>query len=425
MAYRKLCVFTLFVLLATQAIAMKRPLQEIANQNQPKRPKLNSEITRSEGVLENHYQKLQDQRLEDQIERQKNATIALNKAVKAHDFDAFARAIREADVNDGGNPVWSKLLFEGKKLRILNVSLFGTSQELNFKGTENNRLIKERFAKKMAKNDEKIKKLHQCVEMVVNNPDFDIQSTDNNGDSLLTQLIRRPFEMEYSPLMEEGLPSESTQPILAALLKKNGPCNQLDENYLAPIHYMSMMSMRSENAQDEFIDHLKSGKNALEAIETVITYGAKINDVTPEGNTPLHLAANDVTKVPLLLALGARFDAKNKAGETPADLSMNPRTVAMLNNPQEWIDDINSLVLQNSAQEVKEPSYFQFLNKRQVGRNFLHPIKNPCSYTQAVLQKTANISAEDMIREMGYIISDDNSEFSNLFGSEDSEFSGE
>ena len=58
-------------------------------------------------------------------------------------------------------------------------------------------------------------------------------------------------------------------------------------------------------------------------LDTLIEYGADVNSVTPNGDTPLHHAVRcrNEEMVQKLLAAGARADVKDKQGKLPSDVA--------------------------------------------------------------------------------------------------------
>lgn len=358
MINRKLSLGLVLILFAAQAVAMKRS---------------GGDLIKSESAKEK-----------------------LNKAIELCNPDKFAKVIHHdpnlVNVKINKEPVVFVFL---NKLDKRVARSQHTTQTQWSKGTTYSRDMEAKHEADREKNNDEITQLHQCLEMVINHENFDMQCTNTCGVSVVMSLLGRPSTPLYSSATERTFQLEGMQPILSALLKKDiAAVDRPDGDGLGLLHYATRMPIHYKeyvegvDGVDEDIDvnnladfYVKSEHNALEAIETVVHAGANINSVTVlEGDTPLHLAVTDLTKTSLLVALGADTNIKNKDGQIPADISKNPRVVEILNNPKKHIEDINNHILQNGARETS--------------------LKNPCPYTRAVLQKHQDIFAIDMAWEI-------------------------
>jgi hypothetical protein len=302
-------------------------------------------------------------------------------------------------------PLIFELFNEVDRLRSMNISLLISERILPEQGLDHADIMEASIKAKKEQNDKKIAQLHHCLEMVVDHKDFNTQCLNLDGHSVVDYLVQKLFEPEYLPILEQALPSKSTQPILAAILKRDPfLCNRVNEEGWAPLHCAATIPMSDEDASDDTIDYVKSGRHALETIETLVHAGADINSViVGDKVTALHCAAPfDLTKTSLLIALGANPTIKDKNDQIPADISENQRVIAILNNPQEHVERINNLILKNSIKETTQPSFFKLVNERSKKQLKFNPTKSLCPYTQAVLEDTKDISPESMLIEMGY-----------------------
>ena len=88
---------------------------------------------------------------------------------------------------------------------------------------------------------------------------------------------------------------------------------------------------RARRAASEEVTEAGDRNDPLEVAKALVDKGADVNAADNAGMTPLHYAAQRGSDriVEFLAGKGARFDAKNKQGRTPADLARG-RTAALI-----------------------------------------------------------------------------------------------
>jgi ankyrin repeat protein len=353
---RKFSVLAILILFCTQAEAMKR----------------------AGGLL-----------VQEQSKRFKSETeICLYEALSNHNFDGFEKAVSAgADINKKFNEehLFFNILNKVDTLRQNSLSMLTTPGVFQKDAVNKNNGI--------------IASLYKSLRLITRHPAFDIKCTDINNNSVLQFLICRNEDGIYSDNAEETLKSHDEQFILIDLLHAGVSASE-DDGGFTPLHYVVCQHQNSDSC------FLNTERN-LKMAETLIRYGADVNALESDGDTPLHWCSDDIRMTLLLLAYGARFDVKNNFEETPAGLSDNPLVRdGMLANAEvveKCRNSITKILSSHIASDANQSNIVHFMTKRQVGQASLQPVRNVSPITRAVIEYTKDINLEDMMREMGYL----------------------
>lgn len=66
--------------------------------------------------------------------------------------------------------------------------------------------------------------------------------------------------------------------------------------------------------------HLAASNGSIDAIQVLLSYGATVDDLDNNGQTPLFFSRDPET-AKFLLSKGAKIDKKNNRGQTAADMA--------------------------------------------------------------------------------------------------------
>lgn len=261
--------------------------------------------------------------------------------------------------------------------------------------------IIEEINDQLMQNNEKIKELYKCFFLLLQQKKFDSAAMNQGGQSITERIIERLFDPLYSEDAERLLPSEDEHLVLQSLLQTNVSPSVL---------YEEVLSIVAESTQDM---NLLSAPRVLKTVETLIQHGANVYKAADDGNTLLHVCSNDLRMINLLISNGIQHDYKNSQGQTMADLSENPRVLQIIHN-QEEVEACKNLIekiMRLQTLSKRGSHSLLFLNiAREMGKVTVQP--DVCPYTQAVLQHTQGITTEQMMREMGYSLTIEDSEYS-------------
>ena len=326
----------------------------------------------------------------------KKVKISLLTALKDNNGKLFKQLVTEgADVNEicARGPLFFVILeaIDAYKQEAFKVALKAIAIECFSQG--NNQALE-----RIKEYDSTIKLLNDCVALIINQKSFDVKVCDSAGCSPLMLLAYRTNVLDtqngdYNKIVSSQnkdfidiLKPTDEHSILLGLLAAGADVNECDEKEDNSV-IIWMISQAGAK--------LRSDKNSLLMIDTLICHGANVNKLNKAGYAPLDYCLNDITMTALLVSHDAHVN------HSLSDFVSNPYVQNIIKNKEsiglfkkDFARDALSIILQ----ENKQCSSVQLLKNRQTGGMRLQSVKNV--HTKAIENKFADLSVENIIDAM-------------------------